>query len=67
MSERLKACPYCGGYPAISGVPKNGILIWELRLGSKQKADGASCEFRTFEEACEEWNRRVKNEQSRND
>lgn len=67
MSERLKACPYCGGYPAISGVPKNGVLKWELRLGSQQKAEGAVTEFQTQAEAYEAWNRRVKDEQSGND
>ncbi|MBQ3397004.1 MAG: hypothetical protein IJR43_10620 [Synergistaceae bacterium] len=67
MSERLKPCPYCGGYPAIYGLAKNGGLIWKLRLGESLKAESTATEFQTQAEAYAYWNRRVKDEQSRND
>ena len=67
MSEKLRPCPYCGGYPAIYALAKNGGLIWKLRLGENLKGEGTATEFKTQAEAYEAWNRRVKDEQSGND
>ena len=50
MSE-LKCCPFCGGYPAIYGIVKDGGLVWKVRNLPE--------DFKTQEEAYAAWNRRV--------
>lgn len=64
MSEKLKPCPCCGGYPAIYGVAKDNKLVWKLRLGKEWSNNGFPDEFPTREEAHIAWNRRVENGKS---
>ena len=65
MAEKLKPCPCCGGYPAIYGVATDTGLVWRLRVGVGEDGKAKTEDFATREAAHIAWNRRVSNDESK--